>query len=386
MASSASTILRMEIMTQGENDSTWGTKTNTNLQIIEAGIAGTTAISTTGGTTTLTNVDYTNDQAKKRILDVTGTLVSNATIVIPNASKKYQVFNRTTGSFTLTIKTTSGTGIEVTQSTVVDIYCDGSNVVRYATPMTDYGTGAPATASGAAASSVSVTPTGNLSSITAQAAFAELQTDIDTLNTNLLTYQPLDSDLTTIGGLSKSKGTLIAANGSAWAAQAVGTDGYALIADSASSAGVKWSALVPVGTVALFYQAAAPSGWTVSNTDSDKDIRIVSGTSGLGGSSGGTTAYSSVFAARTIAQNNLPNVALTTSTDGAHTHTYSTKTGVTRIGDGSFSASQDDTATATTSSSGSHSHTIQLNGGVTQQAMDFAVQYINVIKAAKAAY
>lgn len=77
MASSASTVLRMEIMNPGEQDGTWGQKANTNLQIIEAAIAGTTAIATTGGSTTLTNVDYINDQAKKAIRAASNVLEPN---------------------------------------------------------------------------------------------------------------------------------------------------------------------------------------------------------------------------------------------------------------------------------------------------------------------
>jgi hypothetical protein len=394
MASTASTILRLELMANGENNATWGTKMVTNLQMLDSAIAGTTAVSTTGGDTTLTNVDYTNDQAKKRILDVTGTLVSNATIIIPNASKKYHVFNRTSGAFTLTIKTSGGTGIEITQSTVVDIYCDGSNVVRYASPMTDYGTGAPATASGAAASSVSVTPTGNLASTTAQAALAELQGDIDTLNTNILTYQPLDSDLTTIAGLAKTKGNIMVGSGLAWAAEGVGTDGFALIAKSGATNGVTWAALMPAATVCLFYQAAAPTGWTASDADSNKAIRVVSGASGLGGAAGGTTAFTSVFAARTIAQANLPNVTLTgaTTSTGSYNISISSRNfataGSTDID--RLSRANDSSGTGTNSVTGpAHDHDIltsSINGGVSQTTMDFAVQYISVIKAAKAAY
>jgi len=224
MASTASTILRLELMANGENDGTWGTKVNTNLGILESALTGTTAISTTGGDTTLTNVDYTNDQAKKLALDVTGALVSNATIVIPNAAKSYKVFNRTSGSYTLTIKTPSGSGILITQSTGCEVYCDGANVVRYITPLTDFTTGAPATSSGAAASAVSVVATGNLSSTNAQAALVELQTDINTINSTLTSsYQPLDADLTAIGALAKTDGNFIVGNGSTWVAESGAT-------------------------------------------------------------------------------------------------------------------------------------------------------------------
>lgn len=54
--------------------------------------------------------------------------------------------------------------------------------------------------------------------------------------------------------------------------------------------------LIPAGTVMVFYQAAAPVGWTKITTQNDKALRVVSGT---GGGSGGTNALSS-----------------------AHTHTY----------------------------------------------------------------
>ncbi len=199
MASSASTTLRLELMATGENDTTWGNKINTNFQIMESAVSGVTSVSTTGGNTTLTNVDYTNDQAKKAVLDVTGALVSNATITIPNAAKVYRVLNRTSGAYTLGIKTSSGTAITITQSTSAEVYCDGSNTMRFVTPLTDFTTGAPATSSGAAASAVSVTPTGNLSSTNAQAALAELQGDIDTVNALLTSnYQPLDADLTAL--------------------------------------------------------------------------------------------------------------------------------------------------------------------------------------------
>lgn len=49
----------------------------------------------------------------------------------------------------------------------------------------------------------------------------------------------------------------------------------------------------PAGTVMLFIQAAAPTGWTKSTTHNDKALRIVSGS---GGGSGGSVAFSTAFA------------------------------------------------------------------------------------------
>ena len=395
MASSATTTLRMELMATGENDTTWGAKINTNFGIMESALSGTTAISTTGGDTTLTNVDYTNDQAKKAVLDVTGALVSNAQIVIPNAAKVYRVINRTTGAYTVGVKTSSGSAITVTQTTAADVYCDGSNTMRYLTTPTNYTTGAPATSSGAAASSVSVTPTGNLSSTDAQAALAELQTDINTINSALTSsYQPLDADLTVIAGIANTKGNLIVGgNSSAWNALGIGTNGYAMIADSASSSGLKWAALIPAATVCLFYQAAAPTGWTVSDADSDKAIRIVSGASGLGGAAGGTTAFTSVFMARTDVAAHTHSFSDTSSTNSSHTHTVAMRTATVAGGSGATvafvhpsSGFSDGSANETTDSEAGHTHTVSGTTGSTGSGMDFAVQYISVIKAAKATY
>jgi hypothetical protein len=48
----------------------------------------------------------------------------------------------------------------------------------------------------------------------------------------------------------------------------------------------------PTGTVMLFFQAAAPAGWTQVTTQNDKALRVVSG---AGGGAGGSSAFSTVF-------------------------------------------------------------------------------------------
>ena len=53
-------------------------------------------------------------------------------------------------------------------------------------------------------------------------------------------YQPLDADLTTIAGLSRTKGDLLVGGATAWTDKAVGTNGQVLEADSAEADGLKW--------------------------------------------------------------------------------------------------------------------------------------------------
>ena len=85
MASSY-TGLGTELMTTGENAGTWGSTTNTNLQIIEQISGGYTAQSIAGGvqTTTLSVSDgSTGAVLGHRIIEFTGTITGNQTVTIP---------------------------------------------------------------------------------------------------------------------------------------------------------------------------------------------------------------------------------------------------------------------------------------------------------------
>jgi hypothetical protein len=59
----------------------------------------------------------------------------------------------------------------------------------------------------------------------------------------------------------------------------------------------------PPGTVMIFAQAAAPTGWVKSLTHNDKALRIVSGTTG--GAAGGTNAFSTVMAQTTTGNHSV---------------------------------------------------------------------------------
>jgi microcystin-dependent protein len=372
MASTASTVLRQELMTASENDGTWGPKTNINLQILEAAAGcGETAIATTSGTVTLTNVDYTNDQAKKRVLRCTGTLVGNLTIVIPNAAKTYLLINATAGAFTISIKTSSGTAKTVTQGTAAELYCDGSNNMLYVTPQVVTGTGAPQDASGAAASSVTCTPTGNLAATNVQAALAELQTDIDN-------RQPLDSDLTTISALTPTKGNVMVGNGTNWTALAVGADNTTPLADATEATGVRWAFVQPIGAVTAYAGSSAPTGWllcygqAVSRTTYADLFAVVSTTYGVG--DGSTTFNLPDLRGRAVAgkddmggssANRLTNQSggLNGDTLGATGGAETATNPVTLTGSTAANGTGQSVTTGGATAAGlSHSHTVTLTG------------------------
>lgn len=128
MPSTFDPLLRLELQAVGENSNTWGVKNNTNYELVAASIAGHASISAAGsGTLTLTTANAATDQARQAFLTFTGLLTGNRTIIIPSSSKIYYIRNNTTGSFTLTVKTTPGVGVEVPQGTISAIACDGTD-------------------------------------------------------------------------------------------------------------------------------------------------------------------------------------------------------------------------------------------------------------------
>lgn len=130
MPSTYSGKLRLELMANGENDSTWGTKANTNLELLEAAIAGRAAITHDDSASyTLTANNGSSDEARQMMLNIGGTLTAARNTVVPTTSKLFQVKNATTGGFATTVKTSAGTGISVPNGKSTLLMCDGTNVV-----------------------------------------------------------------------------------------------------------------------------------------------------------------------------------------------------------------------------------------------------------------
>ena len=76
-----------------------------------------------------TTVTLTNLQSAYPILNITGTLTANSTLIVPALAAEWIIVNNTTGgSYTLTVKTASGTGVALTRAASTYTFCDGINV------------------------------------------------------------------------------------------------------------------------------------------------------------------------------------------------------------------------------------------------------------------
>ena len=75
-----------------------------------------------------TSVTANGYQAAYPILTLSGTLTANCNLILPNVAGKWIVQNNTTGSYTVQIKTSAGTGVNVAQSTATYVYGDGTNI------------------------------------------------------------------------------------------------------------------------------------------------------------------------------------------------------------------------------------------------------------------
>jgi hypothetical protein len=177
------------------------------------------------------------------------------------------------------------------------------------------------------------------------------------------------------------------------------------------------------GNICLFKQDTAPTGWTKLTTHNDKALRVVSGTA----SSGGSTAFSTVFGSGTTGSHTLTSAEIpghthtfsgttstvsadhthsgTTATEGAHVHGYARPTPGSSLDAGGGSSavwSLISTQSLNTDAGSAHSHTFSTggisanhthtysgttsstgSGGSHSHTTDLSVQYVDVIFATK---
>lgn len=255
--STYSSNLRLELIGTGEQQGTWGITTNTNLgTLLEQAITGYTAISVTDGAdTTLTVANGASDQSRNMTLNLSGSLSAARTVICPATPKIYVVKNATTGGYAVTLKVTGQTGVSIPNGSTVVVYVDGTDVrlvSQFPVPVSQGGTGV-----------ASSTGTGSV----------------------VLSTSPTLSGTPLIGSNK--------------------IDAFAS------------------GTRLLFQQTSAPTGWTKDTSQNDKALRVVSGSA----STGGTTAFSSVFTSRTPSG----SISSTTSTGSIGSTTSTGTIGGTAI-------------------------------------------------------
>jgi hypothetical protein len=175
---------------------------------------------------------------------------------------------------------------------------------------------------------------------------------------------------------------------------------------------------IPAGTVMLFVQTSAPTGWTKSTAHDNKALRVVSGSASSGGSVAFTTAFASQAVTGTVASYTLTTAdipshnhsATSTSTssstssvtDPGHTHSYTapatgaaavslggvpivtagtaagtTGSATTGITVGTTTTTSTSTSIGNTGGGGGHAH------GFSAPNINLAVQYVDVIIATK---
>ena len=178
----------------------------------------------------------------------------------------------------------------------------------------------------------------------------------------------------------------------------VGTSGQVLTSNGASAlptfqTPAAGGTTIPAGTVMLFGQTAAPTGFTKLTDQDNAALRVVSGTASTGGSQGFTTAFASQTPTGSVAISSVSGSAgattLTTPQIPSHTHTIpvigNNNTGPT-VAASALNPVSPSYPTSSTGGDGSHTHPFSFSSGsgtFTGNAINLAVKYVDVIRATK---
>ena len=137
MASSTSSDLKLELITTGEKSGTWGTITNTNLQILEQAASGYLSLDVTSSDVALSLANHATANGKNlyfKLVTNTGgnELTGNRTVTMPDSAERVFIVedstSRSSSNYTLTVKTVSGTGLTLPVGSTTVVYSDGTNI------------------------------------------------------------------------------------------------------------------------------------------------------------------------------------------------------------------------------------------------------------------
>lgn len=335
--------LKIELIGNGEQTGTWGSSTNNNLSIaVSEAITGSADVTFSSADVTVTLTNTSGAQTARNLrLNLVGVSGGARNLILGSGcqiEKLYLVNN--TLSDAVTVKNTSGTGIAVPAGKTMFVFNNGTNVVDATT---------------------------YLSSLTLGSALpvASGGTGLATLTANNVL---LGNGTSSVAFVSPStNGNVLTANGTTWV----------------SSVPAAGGTTIPTGTVILFYQAAAPTGFTQVTTQNNKALRVVSGT---GGGTGGSVVFTTAFASQAVSGSVGTSGATTLSEAQLASHTHTSPAGDNSMYGGSYFVGQgafygtSPYASGATGGNASHTHT---GGTFTGTAINLAVQYIDIILASK---
>lgn len=147
------------------------------------------------------------------------------------------------------------------------------------------------------------------------------------------------------------------------------------------------------GTVMLFAQTSAPTGWTKNTSTGDNSaLRVVTGSASTGGSVAFTTAFASQTPTGSVSITSVAGSAgattLTTPQIPSHNHSIPASGSGPSPGSSIYSGNSTNASSTSgsTGGSGSHTHPFSFSSGsgtFSGNAINLAVQYIDVIRATK---
>jgi len=344
--------LKIQLMATGENSGTWGNVTNANLgTAIEQALVETATVTFASANVTLTLSDSNSAQDARALrLNLAGTTGGARDLIVPAIQKPYIVNNGTAD--TVTVKVSGQTGVAVPAGRSYLLYNNGTDVVN-------------------ALNGISPVSGGT--------------------GTNTLTAESV----------------LIGNGAAAVKFVAPGTSGNVLTSNGTAWASVA-AAAFDSGTVMLFAQTAAPTGWTKDTSNNNNSaLRVVTGTASTGGSVDFTTAFASQTPSGTVSvSGSAGSTTLTTPQIPSHTHNFRFLNVATGPTANNLNATRfitrsvtnnnylSDTRTVPTTDNtvinqpaggdGSHDHPLTISSSTfSGNAINLAVKYVDVIRATK---
>lgn len=263
--------LKIQLMATGENSTTWGDVTNTNLgTAIEEAIAGSADVTFASGDVTLTLSDTNGTQTARNmrlnLIGATGGVTRN--LIVPSIEKAY-IVNNTCGD-AVVVKTAAGTGITVPAGKTTWVFTNATNVVDIVTHLTSLtlGSALPVASGGTGSTS------GNASALT---GFNASNVSSGTLAVSF-------------GGTGANAAPTARVN----LLPSYPGNGGKLLALNAGATDVEWISAGGAGTVTSVNASTAISGLSFSGGPvTSAGTLTLSGTLGVQGGGTGTTSLTS---------------------------------------------------------------------------------------------